>query len=250
MMGRSLGHLGEIDPKDWRELDTDLLLGPWWLGDFAPELSTKDFGNSDFHGRFHPAIPYVAMRRFTKPGDVVWDCFAGSGTTIDVGKMLGREVIATDLKPTRDDIIEADAGEYDPGTKVDLLIMHPPYWNIVDYGDLMSRANSLDDYRDEFAWCFENTHRYLKKGHVCVVVIGEVWVDGELYPLEYVADEQIRFYYEEYRLIGRIVKDYGLQSKGGATRHAKNENLWKQRLLKNGYFRYGIDTVLFYQKRS
>lgn len=53
-MGRSLGHLGELNPDDWRDLP-DYLLGPWWTGDFAPELSTKDYGSNDFHGRFHPA---------------------------------------------------------------------------------------------------------------------------------------------------------------------------------------------------
>ena len=72
MSGRSLGHLGDINPANWRN-EPDFMLGPWWLGDFAPELSTKDYGSNDFHGRFHPAIPWVAMRRFTKPGERVWD---------------------------------------------------------------------------------------------------------------------------------------------------------------------------------
>lgn len=52
-----------------------------------------------------------------------------------------------------------------------------------------------------------------------------------------------------YRLVGRIVKDYGQDTKGSAQTGGKTKNLWKYRLLKYGYFRYGIDTVLFYQKR-
>ncbi len=248
-MGRSLGHLGEIDPADWRD-QPDFMLGPWWIGDFAPELSTKDYGSNDFHGRFHPAIPWTAIKRFTKPGDIVWDCFAGSGTTLDVGNELDREVIASDLFPTRNDIINADAYEWRPDSdSVDLVIMHPPYWNMVDYGCPMSAAKCVYEYVDLFMGCFENVDDILEDGKVVVLVIGEVFVEGELYPLEYYLDSNISILYD-YRRIGRIVKDYGKDTKGGASTGGRTGNLWKYRLFKYGYFRYGIDTVLFYQKRS
>ena len=246
MPKRSLGHLGEIDPNNWRD-EPDFMLGPWWVGDFAPELSTKDYGSNGFHGRFHPAIPWVAMRRFTKPGETVWDCFAGSGTTIDIGKELVRKVIASDLHPTRDDIIQADASKWLPDVKVDLGIMHPPYMDIIDYDCPMSDTKRMDVFHREFSKCFGNMHEALNPGRVLVLVIGEIWTDGELQPLEYELDAEIRIG-NDYRLIGRIVKDYGLQTKGCATTGAKNANLWKYRLLKFGYFRTGIDTILFYQK--
>jgi len=245
-MKRTLGHLGEIDPDNWRE-EPDFLLGPWWVGDFAPQLSTKDYGSNDFHGRFHPAIPWVAMKRFTKVGDTVWDCFAGSGTTMDVGIELDRFVIATDLHPAHPSVGKRDAAEWHPGTAVDLGIMHPPYMGIIDYDCPMSRSKEVWQYGNCFDRCLYNMDLVLKPGRVLVLVIGEVWLDGELQPLEYELDALIRQHYH-YRLIGRIAKDFGLQTEGGATTSPKSSNLWKYRLLKFGYFRYGIDTVLFYQK--
>lgn len=247
-MGRSLGHLGEINADDWRN-QPDFLLGPWWVGDFCPELDTKDYGSNEFHGRFHPAIPWTAMKRFTKPGDVVWDCFAGSGTTLDVGDELDREVIASDLFPIHKDIVKADASVWDPGAEsVDLAIMHPPYWNMVDYGCTMSSALTIYEYVNEFTRCLHNVSLSLRDGKVLVLVIGEVFVKGELFPLEYYLDRRIMGI-SRYRRIGRIVKDYGKDTKGGASTGGRTGNLWKYRLLKHGYFRYGIDTVLFYQKR-
>jgi hypothetical protein len=240
---RTLGHLGEIDPKEWREVP-DWLLGPFWIDKFC-DLNTKDYGSNEFHGRFHPAIPWLAMKRFTKPGDTVWDPFSGSGTTLDVGNELGRKVIATDLHTTRDDILKKDVRFWIPDTMIDLGIMHPPYWNIIDYDDSMSQAESLSGFVNEFERCFLNMHKVLKPGHILVLVIGEIFKDGTLYPLEYDLDMLIGCY--EYRRVGRIVKDFG-ETKGGKSGGGQSANLWKYRLLKWGYFRIGIDTILFYQK--
>lgn len=244
-MKRSLGHLGDINPDEWRNVP-DFMLGPFWVGDFAPDLSTKDYGSNEFHGRFHPAIPYVAITRFTKPGDVVWDCFAGSGTTLDVGLELDRDVIASDLHPFREDIVQADAGVWKPDVNIDLGIMHPPYMSIVDYDCAMSNAPTIEHFIAEFDKCLFNMNAALKTGRVLVLVIGEVWTDGKLIPLEYYLDDLIQGYYG-YRLFGRIVKDFG-QTKGGVSTPRRSGNLWKYRLLKFGYFRNGIDTILFYQK--
>lgn len=248
-MKRSLGHLGEVDPSDWRNIP-DYFLGPFWFDNFAPDLSTKNYGSNDFHGRFHPAIPYVAMKRFTKPGDVVWDCFAGSGTTLDVGTELDRDVIASDLHSTRDDILRRDASEWRPNRKVNLGIMHPPYMGIIDYDSPMSSLKDVKDvteYIHLFDNCMYKMDLALVDGGVLVLVAGEIFLSGHLIPLDYHLNRVIRTLYG-YRLFGRIVKDFG-ETKGGKQTPKKSTNLWKYRLLKHGYFRYGIDTVLFYQKR-
>ena len=246
MARKTVGYLGDALSDIWQDIP-DYFLGPFWVGNFA-DLSTKDFGSNEFHGRFHPAIPYVAMKRFTKPGDTVWDCFAGSGTTLDVGNRLDRIVVATDLQPHRRDIEKRDARYWHPGEKtVDLGIMHPPYWDIIDFGDSMSQANSLDDYSKEFEKCLSNMHIALKEGHVLVIVVGEIWKHSELYPLEYIIDKLVKDKFG-YRRLGRIVKDFGETKGGKVSGGPQNARLWKYRLLKWGYFRIGIDTILFYQK--
>lgn len=243
-MRRSLRHLGEVDYTQWRD-EPDFILGPFWTGSFAPELKPRDYGDNSFHGRFHPAIPWVAMRRFTKRGEVVWDPFAGSGTTIDVGRELGRRVIANDLHTTRDDILQQDTCLWCPGEYVDLVIMHPPYMNAINYKSKLSDTSNVKDFIDLLLPCMYHVDLALKSGRVLVVVIGEVWVNGTLVPLEYAVHQMITGVPYGYRLFGRIVKDFGETKKRGVT-----NNLWKCRLLKNGYFKIGIDTILFFQKRD
>lgn len=237
--------IGDIDIDKWRDYP-EFMLGPFWVGNFAPELSTKDYGSNEFHGRFHPAIPWVAMNRFTKPGDLVWDCFAGSGTTGDVAAELGRRAIMSDLHPFRDDILERDTSVWKPHGEVDLAIMHPPYMNIIDYESPMSDCEDILSFVGHFEDCLINVDIALKPRHVLVLVVGEVWANKELVPLAYELNPMIIGY--GYRLIGRIVKDFGLQTIGGKATPPRSGNLWKYRLLKYGYFRNGIDTILFYQK--
>lgn len=50
-------------------------------------------------GAFPPALADYFIRYFTKKGDIVFDPFAGRGTTPLQARLLGRKSIATDLNP-------------------------------------------------------------------------------------------------------------------------------------------------------
>src|SRR2546425_752128 len=68
--------VSDLDPARWREY-TDITTDSLWL---IPERDKSGAHLGDYHGNFVPQIPYQAMRRFTRQGDVVLDGFLGSGT--------------------------------------------------------------------------------------------------------------------------------------------------------------------------
>lgn len=236
--------LGRLDPKLWREYP------PHYTSDLWPaDLPSKPakYGSNDFHGRTHPEIVKVALLRYTKPGDVVWDMMAGSGTTIDVCAELGNRCIASDIKPTRPDIIQADARYALPTEQVDLAIVHPPYMNIVNYEDEGLSTGNLSLWRYSMELVMNGVWTALKPGHVAVVIVGVLYssVLKEVICLDH---EVMDIAVGKFRLLGRVVRAYG-ESKGGKTAGKKNENLWTYRRLKFGLWSLSQDTVLWLQRR-
>jgi len=52
-----------------------------------------------FSAKFPPQLPNWAIQEFTKKGDVVFDSFAGSGTTLVEARLLGRHSFGTEIDP-------------------------------------------------------------------------------------------------------------------------------------------------------
>ena len=74
----------------------------------------------------HPAVmPMTLARRCiqitSRPGDVVMDPYAGSGTTLLAAQELGRSWVGIELKPEYVELIERRIAAHD-------LTAHPP-WN-------------------------------------------------------------------------------------------------------------------------
>lgn len=179
--------------KRWRKADpylSSLLL-------LDRDDSTKA---SDFHGSFIPEVPRSFMERLTEPGDWIWDCMAGSGTTARAAaRMEDRNVFMTDLNPTSHEIVEADARSvviaemcssarkpkvgYAASTPFlfDLVIFHPPYHNIIQFsetpGDL-SGYSSVVKFLDSFAHVITNVCYHLKTGGFVGLVVGDIWRTG------------------------------------------------------------------------
>lgn len=243
------GKLGRIYLENWKNYPEHYTNCLW-----PEELPTrpKDYGSNDFHGRTHPEIIKVALERYTKPGDIVWDPMAGSGTTIDVCKEFECVCIASDLTPTRIDIMQADAEYWYPDKSVDLVILHPPYMNIVKYSNNHTSDLSNMEYvnfLDKMYNIFQNIDKALKIGHVMVVIVGSIYGNiSDSYKETIALDaELLNLVCGNYRLLGRIFRTYG-ETKGGETAGKKNENLWKYRRLKNGIWSLGVETILFLQR--
>src|SRR5204863_3403660 len=130
-------------------------------------------------------------QRYTKEKDLVVDCFAGSGTTLDVARDLNRRALGYDVHPTRKDIFKVDARKLPPEltSKVDFVFIDPPYSTHLDYGPDPRDIGKLDaaqgpDYYDAMDAAFAEAHRVLKPAKHLVVYVSDSFVKGKgFYPI-------------------------------------------------------------------
>lgn len=99
------------------------------------KFNSRDAGQQSYFGALAPQIMENLLWFYTNPGDVVVDLFAGTGTTIEVGKRMGRRVWASDIKGNKEapylPIHEGDATDgwpSDAPVKAKLVFLDPPYW--------------------------------------------------------------------------------------------------------------------------
>ncbi len=95
-------------------------------------FATSD-GDSSYFGKMPPQVVENLLWLYTEPGEIVFDPFAGGGTTIDVAKAMSRRVWASDRKPSTPTlpIHEHDittGWPVDAPSKVNLVLLDPPYW--------------------------------------------------------------------------------------------------------------------------
>jgi hypothetical protein len=95
----------------------------------------QDAGSASYFGALPPQVVENVLWFFTEPGQVIVDLFAGSGTTVDVAKAMGRRVWTSDIRG--DDYAPhlpihkwdaLDGWPKDAPGKADLVLLDPPYW--------------------------------------------------------------------------------------------------------------------------
>ena len=223
-----------------------------WTGGFS-DLSPSDFGTPEFHGRFHPEIVAQAILRYIPPerrrDALIWDPMAGGGTTGDVAKEFGVACAMTDINPTRLDIrrFDATAGAERAwrmigGRPVDLLILHPPYWSAVKYDTGGDLADTAEEFAAWFSRIATTTVPLVRHGGYIVFVVGNLYRDKELHPLDLYCIPVLRVM--GLVIKGRVAKDFG-ETKGGWKRHAAINT---HRALKFGYWRYDWEQVFYLKK--
>lgn len=99
------------------------------------QTADKDSGQQSYFGAVPPQVMENLLWFYTEPGDVVVDLFAGSGTTVDVAKAMGRRVWASDIRGNHYSphlpIHRHDATQgwpSDAPKKPDIVFLDPPYW--------------------------------------------------------------------------------------------------------------------------
>jgi transcriptional regulator with XRE-family HTH domain len=138
-------------------------------------------GCHDLMGDRHPGrIPGELLCHvlyfFTKPGDLVVDPMAGSGTTLDACLLMGRKARGYDIdaRHERTDIEAHDlsTGWPDTVTKAALVFWDPPYFDKMDHasigddGYIEGSISGLDpdEYLAWFADRFAELHKQVKPG--------------------------------------------------------------------------------------
>lgn len=154
--------------------------------------------NPKYRGNWAPQIPNNIIRLYSKEGETVLDPMVGGGTTMIEAKLLGRKGIAFDIqsevvKLARDLCrFDSDKNVSEPEIKqgdarnmksiesdsIDLIATHPPYLNIIKYGDIPAEGNlsaisGVSKFCDEIEKVANECYRVLKPGKYCAILIGD-----------------------------------------------------------------------------
>jgi len=223
--------INDIDLNKWKEYK-DILTDSLWI---FKRRDNSGSHNANYWGNFIPQIPNQMMKRFTKKGDWILDTFAGCGTTLVEAQRLGRNSIGIELQSEIADIanqiIQSEPNKYnvisnvinDNSLSVDykelikkynidsvqLLIMHPPYFDIIKFSDDpndLSNASSLEDFLQMMEKVVEKALTILDKGRYFALVMGDKYSKGEWIPLGFLTMERILK--KEVSLKSIIVKNF------------------------------------------
>ena len=165
-----------------------------------------------YRGNWSPYIPRNVILRYSKRGDLVLDCFCGSGTTGVECKLTGRNFIGVDINPAAIELAKAnvdfsmDTNLFDneenvfvkfkigdarnlsfiEDGSVDLICAHPPYSNIIHYTDNLEGDLSfcdVDSFIKEMHKVARENYRVLKDGRFCAILIGDMRKKKHVVPL-------------------------------------------------------------------
>lgn len=259
--------VNDINLLRWKEYD-EIMTDSLWILD---KRDTSGAHLASYWGNFIPQIPHQMMLRYTKKGDWVLDTFVGSGTTLIECRRLGRNGIGIELNQevvrkakqlvekeynrykTTAEIIIGDSGTLDMKAALDkhgigqvqLLIMHPPYHDIIKFSkddkDL-SNAKNTEEFLKMFGKVVDNATPFLEKGRYFALVIGDKYSKGEWIPLGfYCMNEVLR---RGYLLKSIIVKNFE------ETRGKRNQKeLWRYRALVGGFYIFKHEYVMLFKKK-
>ena len=183
----------------------------------SADLTAERLPDADDGVHFSSALVRAIVEEFSAPGDVVFDPFAGFGTTLTVAERLGRSAVGIELLPERAAIIrrrvtpdarviEGDARRLADQAigPVDLCLTSPPYMTTTAHPqNPLTGYRTLDgDYRGYLAALgdvFCAVRELLNPGGHLVINAANIWADGAVTPLAW----------DVARLVGAIVPFHG-----------------------------------------
>lgn len=201
-------------------------------------------GDNKYPGVTPAFIIYNLVQRYTKPGDLIVDPMAGSGTTIDVGKEEGRRVIGYDIAPVRSDIIQNNSRKIPlDDNSVDMIFVDSPYSDNIKYNehpDCIGKISCEDErFFDELEKVMEECHRILKPGKVLGWLIGDQWVKKKFTPVGFIVYERLCKYFNTVDIICVVRRS-----------QTSNTAIWYYRARKFNFFLRGFKYLFIMQKPS
>lgn len=259
--------INDINLNRWKEYD-DIRTDSLWILDKRDSTGVHTAG---YWGNFIPQIPNQMIKRYTKKGEWVLDAFAGCGTTLIEAQRLGRNSIGIDLQEkivktannlvryepnkfnTVNEAMVGDSAEIDYRTilekygqkSVQLLIMHPPYFDIIKFSNDprdLSNAKSISDFLIMINEVVCKASKILDKGRYLALVIGDKYSKGEWIPLGFLTMQEILK--NGFTLKSIIVKNF---EETFGKRNQKE--LWRYRALVGGFYIFKHEYIFLFKKK-
>ena len=254
---------------NWR--DTNLNVESLWL---IPQRAKGGKRENNYHGNFIPQIPNQLISRYTSPNDLVMELFSGSGTALFECETLNRQYIGYDINSEMIDYVRkkmentkivysllecnvTDTETFDilteqslsriGKTKVDFLIAHPPYLDIIKFTDKPGDLSAISDEKQflEFLQiAFSNAWKYLKVGGYFALVMGDLYRNSEILPLGFDTMAMVKSNFD-CKLKGIIVKNIS----GNRGKLGQND-IWHYRALKNDYYIFKHEYIFVFKKMN
>jgi hypothetical protein len=176
-----------VPPGAWAMLGrTDLEASTCW--DFPTQSDGHPrAGEASFNGVTPARCAGNLVRRYSRPGQLVVDPMAGSGTIGDVARALGRRAVSFDLVPTRPGFVRADARAWPlPSGVAALAVIDSPYSDNVAYSRdprCLGRISCRDPrFYEEMGRVAEEARRVLQPGGVLAWIIADEYRGGVYTP--------------------------------------------------------------------
>jgi len=262
-----ISNVSDINLNRWKEYN-DIWTDSLWLID---KRDSSGAHSSSYHGNYVPQIPQQFIKRYTKKGDWVLDPFLGGGTTLIETQRMGRNGIGFELQedvcnfarsninkePNTyniiNDIVCGDSTEinYKQELKrlgidnVQLIILHPPYWNIIQFSENdkdLSNCSDLQTFLNMFGIIIDKSTEVLEKGRYMTLIISDIYQKSEWIPLGFYAMQEVLK--RKYKLKSIIVKDFN-NTKG----KEQQANLWRYRAMVGGFYIFKHEYIFLFEKK-
>lgn len=255
----------DLDMSQWKEY-TDIYTDSLWM---IEKRDNSGAHSGHYHGNFVPQIPYQLLNRYTKKGDWILDPFMGSGTTLIEAQRLGRngigielqEAVAEEAKSRIDSekndscqeiVCVGDSRAYDLTevmcdaeiNKLQFIIYHPPYWDIVKFSDNkndLSNSDSLVSFLHGMGDVIDNTIPHLEKNRYCAIVIGDKYANSEIVPLGFYCMNL--FMQRGLKLKAILVKNFE-ETRSKANQHG----IWRYRALASDFYIFKHEYIMVFKK--
>ncbi len=257
----------DINLNLWKAYD-HIITDSLWMMDRRDSSGVHTAG---YWGNFIPQIPRQLMLRYTKQNEWVLDPFAGAGTSLIEGQRLGRNTVGIELQDDvaerAQDLVADEPNPHDvvseivPGDcrtldfaailerhhqrSVQLVILHPPYFDIIRFSDDprdLSNAPSVSGFLDSLRTVAEKARVVLDKDRFLALVIGDKYTRGEWIPLGFLAMNEIA-------QLGFLLKSIVVKNFEETTGKRAQKELWRYRALVGGFYIFKHEYIFIFQKQ-
>jgi DNA modification methylase len=201
-------------------------------------------GDAGYRGATPSWVIWNLLQRYTAEGDLVVDPMAGSGTTLDVARDLGRRALGYDLSPPRKDVFRADARKLPlEDAKACFVFVDPPYGNNLQYSGLPECIGELPADSQEYFQAMDDVlaeiHRVLRPGCHGAIYACDVWKRLSFVPL---GARLVELLERRFEMVDHIVVVRGSKTLEQGNYHKAAEE--------TNFFLRGFNHLLIFRKRE